>query len=120
MPHRILVVDDEPEIRTLVSRVLRHAGYEVIAMNDGLAGLEAATSAEAPYDVVVTNNRMLRLSGAKMVARIRDKFPETPILHLDDLSEPNDPPLPEDVPNLSKPFSMDRLLAEVARLLARR
>jgi CheY-like chemotaxis protein len=74
MPHRILV-DDGAQIRELLSRALRQAGYEVIAMNDGLAGLQAATTAELPYDLVVTNNCMPRLSGAKMVARIRDKFP---------------------------------------------
>jgi FixJ family two-component response regulator len=65
----------------------------------------------------VTNNRMPRLSGAKMVARTRDKFPDMPILHLDDLSQSHYPPLPGAVPNLSKPFSMDHLLTEVARLL---
>jgi DNA-binding response OmpR family regulator len=91
MPHRIFVVDDEPQIQDFLSRALRQAGYEVIAMNDGLAGLEAATSAELPYDLVVTNNCMPRLSAAEMVARIRDKFPDMPILHLDDLSQPHDP-----------------------------
>ena len=76
MPHCILVVDDEPDIRKLLGRVLRQVGYEVIAMNDGLAGLEAATGAEVAYDLVITNNCMTRLSGAKMVARIGEKFPD--------------------------------------------
>jgi DNA-binding response OmpR family regulator len=87
-------------------------------MNDGAAGWDAASTAEVPYDLVVTNNCMPGLSGAEMVARIRDRFPDMPILHLDDLSRLYHPPLPGDVPNLYKPFSIDRLLDEVARLLA--
>jgi CheY-like chemotaxis protein len=39
---RILVVDDERAVRELVVRALREAGYEVVAVSDGLAALEAA------------------------------------------------------------------------------
>ena len=117
---RILVVDDEPAIRHVLARALRDAGYEVVTMSDGAAGLNAATSAEAPYDLVVTNNCMPHLSGAQLVAALRERFPDLPILHLDDLSQPDAAPLPPDVPNLSKPFLVERLLEEVGRLLGPR
>jgi len=117
---RILVVDDEPAIRQVLSRAVRQAGYEVVTMNDGAAGLNAATSAEAAYDLVVTNNCMPHLSGAELVAALREQFPDLPILHMDDLSEPGPGALPPDVPNLHKPFSMERLLEEVGRLLGPR
>ena len=120
MPSRVLVVDDEPVVREILTRALRLAGYEVVAMNDGRAGVDAATSAEVPYDLVVSNNCLPGQSGAEMVARVRNRFSDMPVLHLDDLSRPHHPPLPEDVPNLSKPFGIDRLLAEVAPLLKRR
>jgi DNA-binding response OmpR family regulator len=102
MPSRILVVDDEPAIREVLSRALRQAGYEVVAMYDGSAGWDAASSAEVPYDLVVSSNCMPGLSGTEMVAPIREMFPDMPILHLDDLSRPHHRPLPEDVPNLYK------------------
>ena len=119
-PARILIVDDEPAVRMILQRALQGAGYEVVAMNDGRAGLNAATTAEPEYDLVVTNNCMPHLSGAEMVEALREQFPAIPILHLDDLSRPHDMVLPEDVPNLYKPFSVDRLLEAVEGLLGRR
>ena len=116
-PARILIVDDEPAVRRVVQRALGSAGYEVVAMNDGQAGLHAATTAEAGYDLVVSNNCMPHLSGAEMVAALRERFPDLPIQHLDDLSRPHEMTLPGDVPNLYKPFSIDRLLEVVEALL---
>jgi CheY-like chemotaxis protein len=119
-PARILIIDDEPGVRALLLRALQHAGYEVTAMNDGAAGLNAATTATTPFDLIVTNNYMPHLSGAELVAELRRQFPHQPILHLDDLSHPQRLELPDDVPNLYKPFSVDRLLEAVEQLLAER
>jgi DNA-binding response OmpR family regulator len=65
---RPLIASSPTEKSIFPECALRQTGYEVIAMNDGLAGLEA-TSAEAPYDLVVTNNPMPRLSGARWLTR---------------------------------------------------
>src|SRR4051794_24612005 len=55
---RILVVDDEPSIRHMLERVLGAEGYEVVAMEDGAAGLTAASTAKGSFDLVITNNHM--------------------------------------------------------------
>ena len=115
---RILIVDDEPAVRSLLRRVLVDAGHEVVGMSDGAAGLEAATTAMPRFDLVVTNNCMPHLSGEQLVARLRRQFPHQPILHLDDMSIPGPTDLPGDVPNLYKPFNPDRLLQQVEQLLA--
>jgi DNA-binding response OmpR family regulator len=114
---RILVVDDEPSIRALLMRILKAEGYESVALNDGLAGLDAALTAADPYDLVITNNRMPHLDGAELVAHLRAAHPDLPILHLDDLSRPGAAELPPDVPNLYKPFNVEVLLDHVERLL---
>jgi DNA-binding response OmpR family regulator len=108
---RILVVDDDRAVRELVVRALREAGYEIVAVSDGLAALEAAETAAAPYDLVITNNRMPHLSGEEMIARLRVECPCLPIIHLDDRSTTST--LPNDVPNLEKPFDFDLLLKMV-------
>ena len=72
------------------------------------------------HDLVVTKNCMPHLSGAEMVAELRKQFPDQLILHLDDLSHPHAPVLPQDMPNFYKPFSIDRLLEAVAELLSER
>ena len=115
---RILVVDDEPTVRALLTRALREEGYEVVAVTDGEAGLNAAETAAKPYDLVVTNSFMPHMHGEELIAHLRELFPSLPILHLDDLSREVDrDPDTATVPTLYKPFSMETLLGEVRRLL---
>jgi DNA-binding response OmpR family regulator len=116
---RILLVDDEPSVRGVLARALREAGYDVVAVTDGQAGLDAARIAAEPYALVITNSYMPHLTGEQLIAQLRQLFPTLPILHLDDLSrEQNPQALP--VPTLYKPFSIESLLSEVRRLLGGR
>ena len=118
-PPRILVVDDEPAVRELIMRALQGAGYEVVAVRDGEAGLDAAKSAGLPYDLVLTNSYMPTMSGEQLIGHLRQLFPHLPILHLDDLSQPIGPNA-EKVPTLYKPFSITVLLEAVALAIAER
>jgi len=116
---RILLVDDEPSVRGVLARALREAGYDVVAVTDGQAGLDAARIAAEPYALVITNSYMPHLTGEQLITQLRQLFPTLPILHLDDLSrEQNPQALP--VPTLYKPFSIESLLSEVRRLLGGR
>jgi CheY-like chemotaxis protein len=119
MAPRILVVDDEPMVRALIVRVLSDAGYEVVAVANGQAALDAARKAEVGFSLIVTNNYMPGLNGAELIARVRQDFPSLPILHIDDISRKRaiDQPLPDDVPTVYKPFSIATLSEAVQRLL---
>jgi two-component system, cell cycle response regulator CpdR len=120
MASRILVVDDEPMVRALIARALTDEGYEVVAVANGRAALDAARGAEARFDLIITNNYMPGLSGAELVARVRKDFPNLPILHVDDITRRGRiPPLPADVPTVYKPFSIAALKAAVSGLLQR-
>jgi DNA-binding response OmpR family regulator len=114
---RILVVEDEEALRGLVVRSLQGAGYEAVAVNDGLAALDACKTANTPYDLVITNNRMPHLSGEEVIAQLRVACPGLPIIHIDDRSTSFT--LPNDVPNLSKPFPLETLLELVDTELRR-
>jgi DNA-binding response OmpR family regulator len=118
-PARILIVDDEVPIRALVERALREEGYDVVAVGDGVAGLDAVLTAVDPYDLVITNNCMPRMEGNELIARIRAARPGLPILHLDDGSDPPDLHLPADIPNITKPFSMETLVSQIEEMLPR-
>jgi CheY-like chemotaxis protein len=119
MAARILVVDDEPMVRALIARALSDAGYEVVAVADGRAALDAARGAEGGFDLIVTNNYMPGLNGPELIARVRQDFPSLPILHIDDISRKRvDKGLPEDVPTVYKPFSVATLREAVQGLLA--
>ena len=118
-PLRILVVDDEPAIRALIERGLRQAGYDVVAVNDGAAALNAARTADISYDLVVTNAHMPSMTGEQLIGQLRSLFPDLAILHLDDLAHPLGPNA-QSVPSLRKPFAMDALLEAVALALSQR
>jgi CheY-like chemotaxis protein len=120
MATRILVVDDEPMVRNLIARVLTDEGYEVVAVADGRAALDAARGAEAEFDLIVTNNYMPGLNGPELIARVRQDFPELPILHVDDIGRRGRVrQLPDDVPTIYKPFSVASLRDAVRELLRR-
>jgi CheY-like chemotaxis protein len=118
MASRILVVDDEPMVRALIARVLTDEGYEVVAVANGRAALDAARGAKAGFDLIITNNYMRGLSGAELVARVRKDFPDLPILHVDDITRRGRiPALPSDIPTIYKPFSVAALKDAVLGLL---
>jgi DNA-binding response OmpR family regulator len=95
------------------------AGYDVVAVADGEAGLVAARNAELPYDLVVTNSYMPSLSGEELIGQLRNLYPGLPILHLQDLAHPIGPNA-SSVLTLYQPFSVDALLEAAARCLEER
>ena len=76
---RILVVDDEPDIRFLVAELLRRAGYDVVEAEDGRAGLRAVH--EARPDLVLLDVSMPELDGWQTLERIRD-LSDVPVIML--------------------------------------
>ena len=77
-PFRILVVDDEPAQRELVSGFLRKRGFEVDEAAGGQAALARFT--QAPFDLVLTDQRMPDLSGLDLLQRLRAVTPEAAVI----------------------------------------
>ena len=75
---RILVADDEEDIRRLISGVLAGAGFDVNATADGEEAWEALQHEH--YDLLITDNEMPRLTGIKLIERIRDAGMSLPII----------------------------------------
>lgn len=72
--YTVLIVDDEPEIRRLMSRRLQSEGYRVVEAADGLRGLEAVK--EHGPDIVLCDVFMPRFPGSTMLTTLRTKHPE--------------------------------------------
>ena len=121
MARRILVVDDEPVLRMLISRAFRERGYEVVEAADGLAGLDVARSASVPFDLVVTNSHVPHLDGAHLAERLRKFDPTLPIIHMSGShSGRGSRIMPLDVPTILKRFDVWDLVAEAENLMSHR
>jgi two-component system cell cycle sensor histidine kinase/response regulator CckA len=118
---RILVVDDEPALLSLVARAFRERGYDVVEAADGLAALDVVRSASLPFHLVITNSRMPHIDGPHLAECLRELDPKLPIIHLSGSHGSHHPKnMPPDVPTLFKPFSMSDLVTEAEELLEER
>ena len=121
MPHkqRILVVDDEPNIREVVGLYLKREGFEVDVAADGE---EALTIIErAPPDLVVLDLMMPKLGGLEMTRILRDSL-DIPIIMLTAKSQEDDKIYGLEMgadDYLTKPFSPRELVARVKVVLRR-
>lgn len=76
--HRVLIVEDERNIASSWQEQLRDEGYEVEVAEDGEAGWQRWQA--APYDVVILDLKMPRLSGGALLTRIRECQPWVPVV----------------------------------------
>lgn len=79
---RVLVVDDEADIRKSVRLTLTKAGYEVVDAEDGQKAVEAIRSGDNPLmiDAVVCDIHMPKVDGMEAIVYFRDQFPSVPIV----------------------------------------
>jgi signal transduction histidine kinase/ActR/RegA family two-component response regulator len=116
---RILVVEDQRDLRTALDRVLRAGGYTVVEVESAKAALEVAAR-EPGFDLVVTDAVMPRMNGLELIEALRAVRPETRILLVSGyLNHPSlrRAPLPAGITLLEKPFSLDELVSTVAAVL---
>lgn len=80
MPKKILVIEDDDEMRELMRMTLEQNGYEVVTAADGVHGYDAALFLKP--DLIITDIRMPGADGIHVVRRVRDtdSLAETPIL----------------------------------------
>lgn len=117
-PKRILIADDEPDIRAVVELLLRGDGYDVVPVADGQA---AADRAGSDIDLYILDVNMPRLTGILAAAQIRQRF-DAPIIFLTAYSGESDKVMgfaagADDY--IVKPFSNAELLLRVKAILRR-
>src|SRR5271165_2614078 len=111
---RILVVDDEPHIRAMVIRALESAGHTIDSAADGSAGLALALAGD--YKLVILDLVMPRADGRDVIGRLRRERPDQQLLVLSCLADVLTKVACLDLgahDYLTKPFSIDELLARV-------
>jgi signal transduction histidine kinase len=120
---RILVVDDDPDLRTALTEVLRMAGHDVAGACDGPSALREL--AAHPFDVVLLDVMMPGMSGLEVLRALRadEAYDDMPIIMVTALSDVRDRVSGLEAgadDYLGKPFDASELLARVSAALRQR
>ena len=117
---RLLVVDDDPDVRDSLERALRHAGYAVTTAVHGADALDSV--ARSPVDLIVLDVLMPMVDGFDACRRLRERGDATPVLVLTARDAIDDRVTGLEVgadDYLVKPFALRELMARVRALLRR-
>jgi DNA-binding NtrC family response regulator len=75
---RILIIDDEPQIRSMLRLMLERDGYEVVEAPDGIEGIRAYR--QKPADLIITDLIMPNKDGIGMIIELKKEFPDIKII----------------------------------------
>jgi two-component system, cell cycle sensor histidine kinase and response regulator CckA len=117
---RVLLVEDEDDVRSISVRALKRQGYEVLEASTGLEALEVAAAAGGTIDIIVSDVVMPEMDGPTMAKELRLKYPDVKIVFVSGFPrEAFDGTLDKDqqFAFLSKPFTMPQLAAKVKETL---
>ncbi len=118
---KILLVEDEKDLSSVIVRVLKANKYDVETAYDGLEGLEKAH--RETYELIITDLMMPKMDGIQFIKTLRGENNSTPILiltaksQIDDKVEGLDSGADD---YLTKPFSMKEFLARIRSLTRRK
>lgn len=90
---RILVIDDEVPVLSMMQQRLRQMGYRVVTRADSLAALQAFRAEPARFDLIITDHTMPSMLGSELAERVGDLRPDVPVVLMTGLNQP---------PNLSE------------------
>ena len=122
MSNVVLVVDDEPTVRSITKQFLERDGHTVFTANDGRQALLLLDEKAADIDLVLLDMQMPKMDGMEVLEQIHDKWPALRVV-LSSGYPLNDPTGRQDAGAsafLQKPYSRAELLGVVDRLLAHR
>ena len=114
---RVLVVEDDNEVRSMLNDYLTFLGYQTDTAADGLEGLNKIK--EHAYDLVITDIAMPYVSGIGIISILKKDYPDIPVIaitgygyHAEELAQEKHADF-----IMGKPFDVQKLKEAVKRLL---
>jgi signal transduction histidine kinase/CheY-like chemotaxis protein len=120
---RVLVVEDEPQVRAIAARALAGAGFEVLQAANGASALQLFREQATPFDVIVTDVVMPQLTGPELARAVRQLCPEVGLVFMSGFPESMHGSHANEFREavfLSKPFSPQELVEAVRQRIERR
>ena len=122
---RVLIVDDEPDVRKVVRMTLTKAGYDVIEAEDGERAIAAIKEGENPLllDVIISDIRMPKINGVEALNYFQQQWPSVPLIVLTgfpDMEMATGFLKQGIVDYLVKPVEKEKLTASVAKAISQR
>src|ERR1700760_4685293 len=78
----ILLVEDEPEVRNVICRVLDKHGFKVLQAADGVAALQLLSQQTAPIDLLISDVVMPNMNGIELRKRLLETRPDLKVIFL--------------------------------------
>ncbi|MBM2812241.1 MAG: hypothetical protein HW416_3000, partial [Chloroflexi bacterium] len=110
----VLLVEDEPMVRSLVSAVLHALGYVVLEASGGYQALTLLASHGRPIDLLVTDIVMPQMDGREVARHVTERYPATKVLYLSGYASPA---AVEGAHFMQKPFTPLAIAAKVRAVL---
>lgn len=76
---RVLIADDEKLLRSLMTNILCHGGFETVAVEDGLQALEILQK-NMDFSLIISDIQMPRMDGLSLLRNTRQSYPHIPVL----------------------------------------
>jgi signal transduction histidine kinase len=115
----VLLAEDERDVRSVTTRILRREGYHVLLAEDGVDALDVARAHEGAIELLVTDVVMPRMGGVKLAQELRAARPGTPVLFITGYErEESLPQRTDGVGLLRKPFTPSELREAIAKMLS--
>jgi two-component system, cell cycle sensor histidine kinase and response regulator CckA len=117
----ILLVEDEPAVRSIVSTILQQSGYTVLEADGGRAAIELVRAHAEPIDLLITDVVMPEMGGRQLVEHLTAARPQMKVLYLSGHTDDallRHGVLEADVAFLQKPFKIRALMDKVREVLA--
>ena len=115
---RILLVDDDPDVRAVAAAMLAEAGYDVVEAGSGGAALDLLEDPDLGVELMIADIVMPGMNGIELAHAARRRRPELPVLFVTGFGGnalPADQPPPGEL--LRKPFRAAELVAMVSTML---
>ena len=116
---KIILAEDDGDMRRFLAKALQNAGYEVISFDNGLAAYQRLR--EEPFELLLTDIVMPEMDGIELARRAAELDPDIKIMFITGFAAValnSDSTAPKNAKVLSKPVHLRELVHEVQKMLA--